>query len=82
MSFCLSSLYDPSSLSHIWLAALLRSGDDELVENNSFAVSQRGEGWQRREADTEGLNEQAQRQRYPSRDQVLHRTSILSRVLE
>lgn len=68
--------------SHIWLDAPLRSGDDELVENNSFAVSQRGEARQRREADTEGLNEQAQRPRYPSRDQVLRRTSILSRVLE
>lgn len=34
-------------------------------KNYSFAVSQRGEGWQRREADTEGLNEQAQRQQLP-----------------
>lgn len=42
----------------------------------------RGEGRPCREADTEGLNEQAQRLRSPSRDQVLHRTSILSRVLE
>lgn len=52
--------------SNIWTDALFRSGDDELVENLSFAISQRGEGWPHREADTEGLNEQAQRQRYPS----------------
>lgn len=80
--FLFGHFHMPRVHSHIWLDAILRSGDDELGENNSCAVSQRGEGQQRREADTEGLNEQAQRQQCPSRDQVLHRTSILSRVLE
>ncbi len=81
---CPSVLFLRMSSVHfqIWLVALLGSGGDELVENSSFAVSQRGEGQQSREADTEGLNEQAQRHRYPSRDQVLHGTNILSRVLE
>lgn len=50
---------------HVWLGVPLRSADDELVENNSFADSQRGEGWQHGGADTEGLNEQAQRRQLP-----------------
>lgn len=50
---------------YVWLGAPLKSADDELVENNSFADLQRGEGWQHGEADTEGLNEQAQRQQLP-----------------
>lgn len=66
-----------SVYAHIWLGALLGSGEDELLENHSFAVSQRGEGQIQKASMSRHKGTDS-----PSRDRVLHRTSFVSPLLE